>query len=60
LQHFKSFQVGAWLEKEKELSYFDETKQFFMGKELQKSFKHIRLPRLQVDVVNINDILAPK
>jgi len=52
--------VGAWLEKEKELSYFDETKQFFMGKELQKSFKHIRLPRLQVDVVNINDILAPK
>ena len=59
LQNFRSFHVGALAQQLEMISFTGEDQQFYLHKEVRKHFKEISLPRIHIDLVNINTVLRP-
>ena len=57
---FKSFSEAAFQKKLEEIYSRGVDRQFYLSKELEKDFKQMRLPAIQIDIVNINDTLLPE
>lgn len=43
-----------------QIAFAGEDKQFYLYKEVDKHFKEIKLPRINIDIVNINAVVKPK
>ena len=60
IQSFKSFSEAAFQKKLEEIYSRGVDRQFYLSKELEKDFKRMRLPAIQIDIVSINDTLLPE